>query len=454
MSSQPIEPRSKASSLVSSLRPEQLRATLDRLTESELEALHFNWDFWATDKQRLPPGNWAYWLIKAGRGFGKTRTGAETVRQWARTNSYVNLIGATADDARDIMIEGESGIMAICPRGERPLYLRADRQLRWPNGSKSLIFTADEPERLRGKQHMKLWCDELAAWRYVDDAWTQAKFGLRLGKHPQAIITTTPKPLPIIKALISDPACVVTHGSTYENRANLAPSFFADIIRTYEGTRIGRQELLAEILDDTPGALWSQAMVELAQCSLRDVRPLIRVVVAVDPAVTANEGSDETGIVVAGVSSEKVWVLEDGSIKASPGEWAAAVVRLAKKWNADRIIAEVNNGGDLVERNIRMAEGGANLPFRAVRASRGKAMRAEPVAALYERNLVAHVRQVDNPTALNQLEDQMMSFVPGITGKSPDRLDALVWAITDLVIDPLIVHSPYQLGEWQSISAV
>lgn len=219
------------------------------------------WPLWARDEQLPPDGDWTYWLILAGRGFGKSRTGAEWVRQQVQTCRYVNLIGATADDARDIMVEGDSGILGCCPKAERPEYRKSERKLLWPGGAVSLIFTADEPERLRGKQHEKLWADELAAWRYPA-AWDQAKFGLRLGANPQACITTTPRPTSAVRELAADPACHVTRGTTYDNRANLAPSFYAQIIKRYEGTRLGRQELNAEILDDNPNALWQRAMIE------------------------------------------------------------------------------------------------------------------------------------------------------------------------------------------------
>jgi phage terminase large subunit-like protein len=224
---------------------------LANLSDAEAYVLLYDWEIWARANQKTPQGVWSYWLILAGRGFGKTRTGSEWVRQAVKTSKYVNLIGATADDARDIMIEGESGILAICPYDERPEYKKSERKLIWPNGATSLIFTADEPERLRGKQHEKLWADEVAAWRYPE-SWTQAKLGLRLGQNPQACLTTTPKPTAIIKEIASDSATVVTRGTTYDNKANLAPSFFSQIIKSYEGTRLGRQELNAEILDDNP----------------------------------------------------------------------------------------------------------------------------------------------------------------------------------------------------------
>jgi phage terminase large subunit-like protein len=394
------------------------------LTPSELTTLEYDWRFWARDKQLPPPEPWRYWVILAGRGFGKTRTGAEWVREEARRYPMVNLIGATADDARDIMIEGESGILAICPPDERPEYRISKRRLEWPNGAWSLIFTADEPERLRGKQHMKLWADELASWRY-QEAWDQAMFGLRLGDNPQACVTTTPKPMKILKDLLGRDDTVVARGSTYENRANLAAGFFTDIIRQYEGTRLGRQELLAEILDDVPGALWTRALLDDHRRG--DLPDLKRVVIAIDPAVTATDDSDETGILVAGVDrAGEGYVFDDLSGRYSPDGWARRVSYAYHHREADRAVAEVNNGGDLVEATLRTVD--KAISYKAVRATRGKYTRAEPIAALYEQGRVHHVG------TFPELEDQMCTWVPG--EKSPDRLDALVWALTELMLGP------------------
>lgn len=366
-------------------------------------------------------------MILAGRGWGKTRTGAEWVRESVKTSAYVNLIGATLDDARDIMITGESGILAICPNDERPRYV--DRELRWPNGAKSLIFTADEPERLRGKQHEKIWADEVGAWRY-QESWDQAMFGLRLGKSPQAVITTTPRPIKILKDLITDKNTVLTVGSTYDNKENLAPSFLHTIVKKYEGTRLGRQELNAEILDDMPGALWRRSDIDATRVAVAP--EMSRIVVAIDPAVSTNEGSDETGIVAAGKGLDDRWyILADRSGKYSPDGWAREAIALYELVGADRIIGEVNNGGDLIENTLRNIS--REVSYRAVRASKGKSVRAEPVAALYEQRRVSHVG------SLPQLEDQMCLFTTDYDrnkmGYSPDRMDALVWAMTELAID-------------------
>jgi phage terminase large subunit-like protein len=390
--------------------------------EIAVERARTDWRGTARPEQLPPAGDWTFWLILAGRGFGKTRTGAEWVRRRVRSSGYVNLIGATAGDARDIMIEGESGILAICPRWERPEYLPSQRKLRWPNGATSLIFSADEPERLRGMQHAALWCDELAAWRYPE-SWDQAKFGLRLGKKPRAIITTTPRPTKIVKSLVADPATHVTRGSTFDNAANLAPAFLATIVRQYEGTRLGRQELNAEILLDNPGALWRRDQIDALR--LREAPDLVRVVVAIDPAVTSNADSDETGIVIAGRGADNhAYILADRSMVGSPDAWGRAAVEAYRHFKADRIVAEVNNGGDLVESLLRNIDRGVS--YRKVTATRGKFIRAEPIAALYEQGRVHHVGTFD------RLEDQMCDFDPQTGGSSPDRMDALVWALTDL----------------------
>lgn len=403
-------PRTEREKRVKSLRPQ------------ELEALRYAWEFWARPEQRLPDGKWTTWLILAGRGFGKTRTGAETVRKWSKAYRFVNLIGATADDARDIMIEGESGILACCPKSEKPEYKKSERKLLWPSGCISLIFTADEPERLRGKQSNKLWADELGAWRY-QESWTQALFGLRLGDNPQAIVTTTPKPRPEIKALIANPTTRTTRGTTYDNRSNLAAAFFTEIISRYEDTRLGRQEINAEVLEDVEGALWTNALIEKGR--VKEMHDLRRIVIGIDPAVSTNKNSDETGIVAAGLSSDtQYYPLSDVSGIYSPLEWAKKAMHQYDTLQADAIVAEVNNGGDLVEANLRSS--GFTGRLIKVHASKGKVTRAEPVVGLYEQGKVHHVGY------LPQLESQMTTWAPK-EDDSPDRVDALVWAITELM---------------------
>lgn len=380
------------------------------------------WRLHARPSQLPPPGSWRVWLIMAGRGFGKTRAGAEFVQENIRagTTSRIALVGATAADCRDVMVEGESGILNIAHPDYRPDYEPSKRRLTWPNGQVATLFSAEEPDRLRGPQHDLLWADEPATWKYPE-TWDMAMFGLRLGKDPRAVATTTPRPTPLIKALIADPNTVVTRGTTYENRDNLAPAFFDKIIRKYEGTRLGRQELMGEILDDNPYALWQRGTIE--NLRVTKAPPLIRIVVGVDPAVTGSETSAETGIVVAGTAADgTIYILGDYSVRGSPIDWARAVERAYRIHAADRVIGEVNNGGDLVEVNLRTVD--PTISFRAVHASRGKLIRAEPVASLYEQGRVRHVGTYP------ALEDQMCEWMPG--DESPDRMDALVWAVTDL----------------------
>ncbi len=407
-------------------------------------ARRWSWHLHARPEQLPPPGSWRTWLIMAGRGWGKTRVGAEWTRASARHFPLVNIVGATADDARDIMIEGESGILNICPPHERPEYLPSKRRLEWPNGARTLIFTADEPERLRGKQHMRLWCDELAAWRYPD-AWDQAMFGLRLGDDPRAVVTTTPRRVKALRDLIADPSTVVTGGTTYENRANLAPAFFQQIIRRYEGTNLGRQELGGELLTDVAGAHWTSDLIEQNRVSQADVPALRRIVIGVDPQGQTGIGA-ETGIVAAGVGrplgadADHAYVLADGSGDFTPDGWGRAVVGLYQRLKADRIVAEVNFGGQMVASTIRTVDPSAAVEM--VSASRGKLVRAEPVAALYEQARVHHVG------GYPQLEDEMTGYDG--TGPSPNRMDALVWTITDLMVEPasgfVIPHIPPPIG--------
>lgn len=396
------------------------------------------WFALARPEQRIPRGGWETRLILAGRGFGKTRMGAEWVKSEATSGvaRYVNLIGATADDARQIMIEGESGLLAICAdMPSRPVYKKRDRELHWHNGAVSQIFTADEPERLRGKQHSKLWLDELAAWRYPE-AFDQADFGLRLShggaNTPQMLITTTPKPSKIIKNLIAQPDIVVISGSTYDNADNLAPSTIQRLIKKYEGTRLGMQELHAKILTDVPGALWSYDTIEKVQKRKKHRKEdFMRIMIGVDPAVSVGEDSDETGIIIVGEhETDGAGVLGDFSGKYAPQEWGGLVKKLFDEWQATLIIAERNNGGALVEANIKAVD--SSLPVKTVWASRGKYTRAEPIAMKYEQGQVWHEGHFP------ELVDQMTEFVPGMK-KSPDRVDALVWALTEIFDNGAII---------------
>ena len=413
---------------LAALPGEQLQAVIETLTDDEAAALLYDWKFWARPSQLPPPGDWRVWLILAGRGFGKTRTGAETTIDRVRrsVSKRVGLIAPTAADARDVMVEGESGILACSPPDFRPLYEPSKRRLTWPNGAVATLFSAEEPDRLRGPQHDFIWADEPAAWKYPE-TWDMAMFGLRLGTNPQVVATTTPRPTRLIRDLVADPGTVVTRGTTYENARNLAPAFLTAIVKKYEGTRLGRQELNGEILDDNPGALWSRNVIEALR--VREHPPLLRIVVGVDPAVTSDPKSDETGIVVAGVDAAgHCYVLADASLQGTPLTWATAVKRVYDQYRADRVVAEKNNGGELVEANLRTVD--RTLPYRGVWASRGKQTRAEPISSLYEQGKVHHVG------TFPLLEDQMCDWAPDSGDPSPDRMDALVWAITELTQKP------------------
>lgn len=395
------------------------------LTDDEIKTLNYDWSFWARPNQLAPAGNWRHWLILAGRGWGKTRTGA----QWTQDRAFkgeakrIALVGKTSADVRDVMIEGDSGLLSIAPNGFRPEYIPSKRKLVWPNGAQAFTYSADEPDQLRGPQFDAAWCDELAKWQYRM-AWDNLLFGLRLGINPRSCITTTPVPSAIIKELAKDNQTYVTRGSTYDNRDNLAKPFLEAIIKKYEGTRLGRQELFAEILDDNPGALWNTYQLDELRCTV--VPEISRIVVAVDPAVSNNESSDETGIIVAGLGDdEHGYVLEDLSGKYNPNEWGHKAVYAYHKWNADKLVVEVNQGGDLVEANIRTID--RNIPIKKIHANKGKYIRAEPISSLYEQKRVRHVG------SFAELESQMCDFTPG-SGKSPDRMDAMVYALTELMI--------------------
>lgn len=396
--------------------------------------LEYDWRFWGRPSQLEPPAGWTTWLILAGRSFGKTRAGAEWVRSQmcGKTPlapgrvSHMALIGETAADIRKVMIEGgESGLLVVHPKDFRPTYAPTQRSVTWPNGAIATLYNATEPDQLRGPQHGAAWCDELAKWRYARETWDNLQFGLRLGTDPRQVVTTTPKPIALLKEILAAPNTVVTRGSTYENRANLPVKYFANIVAKYEGTRLGRQELDAELLDEAEGALWSRDMIEAAR--IAEAPEMKRIVVAIDPAVTSNEQSDETGIVVAGRGvDDRGYVLADYSGRFTPDGWASRAVRAYREHKADRIVGEANNGGDMVEHVIRTCD--PQVSFKKVWASHGKQARAEPVAALYEQGRVSHVG------GFADLEDQLVTWEPLGKERSPDRLDALVWALSELML--------------------
>lgn len=422
--------------MLAALTPEQRKAALASLPDAAARSLIYDWrGIWARDKQIAPAWEWVLWLILAGRGFGKTRLGAEWVREKVESGQAKRLIlaGATSDDLRDIMIEGESGLLAVSSPWCMPTYISARNRIEWPNGAQALCITAEKPDRFRGKQADAFWADELAAWRYPD-AWTQLQLGFRLGKKPQGIVTTTPRPIDLVKDLLKRDGVdvAITRGTTYENRANLAPAFYDAVIRQYEGTRLGRQELDAEVLEDNPGALWLRTKIDELRIVPDDrgkvhLPEFRRVVVAVDPAVSSNPRSNETGIIVCALGIDgHGYVIDDRSGIFPPAQWAARVVAAFDKHKADRVIGETNNGGDLVESNVRTAR--ANIPYKGVHASRGKKARAEPVSSLYEQGRVHHVG------CLAKLEDQQCGWDPAHDDDSPDRIDALVWGLTELML--------------------
>jgi phage terminase large subunit-like protein len=414
---------------IAKLPPHLREYVLEGISEAEFEAIGADWNFWARPEQLPPPGNWTTWLILAGRGFGKTRSGAEWVRSKVERGDAgrIALVGRSAADVRDIQVEGESGLIATASPHFRPKYLSSKRRVEWPNGAYALMFSSEEPDGLRGLQHDLAWSDELASWKYIDDTWSNLQLGLRLGANPQNLVSTTPKPVKRIRLLVNRAKLVgsnivVTKGSSYANRANLSPAFFEEIVSEYEGTRLGQQELYAEILDDVPGALWRRWMFEPG----RRIRPmdLRRVVVAIDPAVSTGEGSAQTGIIVVGEDTlQRYFALADRTLRGTPNEWANAAIDAYHEFEADRVIGEVNNGGDMVEAVVKNID--ENIPFKSVRATRGKMLRAEPIATLYEKGRGFH------PYPLVDLEDQLCNWEHG-SDILVDRLDALVWGMTYL----------------------
>lgn len=407
---------------------------LAKLSGEELQHLSGQWEFQARRKQLDPEGDWFAWLVLAGRGFGKTRAGTEWIHHRVRHGARrVALVGRTAADVRDVLVDGVSGILATARDGERPRYEPSKRRLTWPCGATATTYSGDEPDQLRGPEHDTALADELAAWQRAPAAWSNLLLGLRIGK-PRVMVTTTPRPIKIIRELALQPTTHVTRGSTYDNRAHLAPEALAELERLYAGTRLGRQELGGEILDDAPGALFSRDRIDALRVT--EHPPLVRVVVAVDPAVSSGEDSDETGIVVVGIGTDmQGYVLEDCSGRYAPEHWARLVVEAAQRHGAT-VVAEINMGGDLVTHTIRSyrdaqdRKAGATIPVRTVRAKVGKSVRAEPVSLLYEQGRVHHVG------LFAHLEDQLATWEPGRA--SPDRLDALVYAVLDAL--PLLQH--------------
>lgn len=406
-------------------------ALLASMSPAELAALPWCWPFWARPAQRSPRGDWRTWLILAGRGFGKTRAGAEWVRAHAEANpaARIALIGASLGEARAVMVEGESGLLAIAPAETRPAWEPSLKRLRWPNGACAFLYSAAEPEGLRGPEHDAAWADEIAKWPNGLAAWDNLMMTLRLGARPRVVATTTPRPVPLIRRLVAETGVTITRGTTEDNRAHLPAAFRQAMAEMYGGTRIGRQELDGELIDELPGALWRRALIE--GCRVRTVPALVRTIVAVDPPAGAG-GGDACGIIAVGLGADgRGYVLADASIGGvGPEGWARAVADAAALHQADRVVAEANNGGAMVTSVLRAADAG--LPVKLVHAAVGKVARAEPVAALYEAGRVSHAG------AFPALEDEMCGLMIGGgydgPGRSPDRADALVWALTELML--------------------
>jgi phage terminase large subunit-like protein len=421
------------------LSPRQRQHILSRLDERDAAFLLSCWDIFMHPHQTPPATtaagiDWTTWLLMGGRGAGKTRAGAEWIRARALglaplsdgAAGRIALVGETEHDVREVMIEGVSGLLAIHPRAERPVWTPTRRRLEWPNGAVAYAFSAEDPESLRGPQFDVAWADELAKWRYAEAAFDMLQFGLRLGDRPRQVITTTPRPTALIRRLVADPATVVTRAATRANRFHLSPAFLKSVVARYAGTRLGRQELDGEIIDDRPDALWSRARIE--DCREGAPPHLERIVVAIDPPASSRRGADACGIVAAGRDRDGHFhVLADETASGlAPSAWAERAIALFRRLEADALVAEVNQGGEMVRAVIGAID--RDAPVVAVRATRGKYLRAEPVAALYAQGRVRHAG------CFAALEDEMCDFGPGglSSGRSPDRLDALVWAITAL----------------------
>lgn len=440
VSAAPNEPPS-ADRLRAALRACDERDELDlaalAMSPTEHERLRDDWSLWARPDQLPPAGDWTTWLLLGGRGAGKTRAGAEWVKALALGRApfadgpagRIALVGETFADVRDVMIEGVSGLLRIHRRAERPTWKPSLRRLEWPNGAVAQAFSSEDPEALRGPQFEIAWADEIAKWRHAEEVWDMLQFGLRLGAAPRQVATTTPRPVPLVKRLVADPACVVARASTRANAFNLAPRFLDTVVGRYQGTRLGRQELDGELIEDRDDALWRRD--EIDRLRLDAAPPMTRIVVAVDPPATSRPKADACGIVAVGMSDAGIGhVLADATARGlRPTDWAARAVALFETLEADALVVEVNQGGEMVEAVLR--EVAPEVPVKPVRATRGKWLRAEPVAALYQQGRVRHVGP------LPELEDELCDFGPeGLSsGRSPDRMDALVWALTALMLE-------------------
>jgi len=426
------------------LPDEQVKAALEQLTPEQVEELKYTWAFWARPEQIPPEGDWNTFLALAGRGWGKSRASVEWVREQVKQGKKrIAYVCSTNSDVERVFVKGESGILNACWKKDEtykgkhlgvPEWSPTKRTLTWANGAKVECYSSQEPERLRGPQFEAAACDELCSWAYGEETWSMLQFCLRLGKHPKVFIATTPKSTALLREIMKNPKTMVVRGSTFDNASNLADTYLTAVKEQYEGTRLGRQELYAEVLTENEGALWTADMIDACQVSRDDVPELVRKVVAVDPAVSSNVESDSTGLVVAGIDiNGKAYVLGDYTLKASPETWANKAVELYHEFECSRIVYESNQGKDLIPSLFKTID--PNLPLRGVHASTAKIARAEPVSALYEQGKVFHVRNPENPDAsLTELETQMTTYEPMGRHKSPDRYDAMVWSLTDLML--------------------
>lgn len=431
--------------MIASLPHAERERFLEGLSENATASLLWLFEFWALDHQMPPVEKWRTWVVLGGRGAGKTRAGAEWVRAQVEgpralqpgSCRRVALVGETYEQVRDVMVEGDSGILACSPPDRRPIWKAGQRKLVWPNGAEAQAFSAHDPEALRGPQFDAAWVDELAKWKRGQETWDNLQFCLRLGQDPRVVVTTTPRNVDVVKDILARSSTVVTHAPTEANRANLAASFLEEVRAKYAGTRIGRQELDGVLLDDMEGAFWTTAGLDALRVD--DLPKFDRVIVGVDPAVSSGGAADETGIVVVGavtcgpVKDWRAWVLEDATVSAaSPTVWAEAVAAAYNRWDADRVVAEGNQGGEMIEAVLRQVA--PLVSYRKVTARQAKGLRAEPVAALYEQGRVKHRR------GLGRLEDQMCRMgATGYQGRgSPDRIDALVWALWEALLDPAL----------------
>lgn len=426
-----------------SLPPAEVSRLISGLTEAEANALIHDWSFWARPEQQIPEGDWwVTWLYMGGRGAGKTRTGAEFIRDSVKAGvRSLGMIGSTVSDVRSIMVEGVSGILACSYPGDRdihgrnvgiPEYQPSKKRIVWPNGAMCGLFSAEEPERLRGPQHERVWADEVGAWQYPQETWDMMLFGLRVGEMPRVMATTTPRPIPLIKSIVREGTTVRTHSTTKKNAANLAPSFLKTIVGKFAGTRLGRQELEGELLEDVPGALFTRANIEKNRAKPDEVPAFKRIVVAIDPSGASSDedtGANEIGINVSALGmDDRLYCLRDATLLGSPRTWAAVAVSLFGEYSADCIVAETNYGGGMVEFVVRAID--RRIPYKPVVASRGKMVRAEPISTLAEQHRVKWVG------AFPGLEDELTSFTQNgyVGGGSPNRADAFIWAATELML--------------------